>query len=112
MNNRPFFFLCLPFRSTTLTFSRRAGCGIAPDFSTPEYAQSKTIQSNKWESCEGEEIVSASTYESNRVTFGSLLSRFFELAGMDPWSFGYNQRTPDDQYRYSYPSTSPTKPVL
>ncbi|KAL7417418.1 alpha-L-fucosidase-domain-containing protein [Mrakia frigida] len=46
-------------------------CGVAPDFSTPEYAQFKTIQSNKWESCEG----------------------------LDPWSFGYNKKTPDDQYR-------------
>jgi hypothetical protein len=47
------------------------GCGIAPDFLTPEYAQFKTTQSSKWESCEG----------------------------MDPFSFGYNKRTPEDQYR-------------
>nr|AOR51729.1 glycoside hydrolase family 29 protein [Phaffia rhodozyma] len=46
-------------------------CGIAPDFSTPEYERFSTVQSGKWETCEG----------------------------IDPYSFGYNKATKDSEYK-------------
>ncbi|GIZ44215.1 hypothetical protein CKM354_000741900 [Cercospora kikuchii] len=51
-----------------VTFNNR--CGIGGDFQTPEYATNTDTVVAKW--------------ESNR--------------GMDPFSFGYNYRTPDSEY--------------
>lgn len=51
-----------------VTFNAR--CGLGGDFDTPEYATNAGIEGKKW--------------ESNR--------------GMDPFSFGYNAQTPDNQY--------------
>ncbi|KIM24235.1 glycoside hydrolase family 29 protein [Serendipita vermifera MAFF 305830] len=48
-------------------------CGIAPDFDTPEYARFSSIQTRSWETSEG----------------------------IDPYCYGYNQRTKDEDYRSS-----------
>lgn len=45
-------------------------CGTPGDFDTPEYARYDSVQMRKWESS----------------------------LGMDPFSYGYNRATPDDQY--------------
>lgn len=45
-------------------------CGTPGDFDTPEYARYESVQIRKWESS----------------------------LGMDPFSYGYNRATPDDQY--------------
>ncbi|KAH8586544.1 alpha-L-fucosidase-domain-containing protein [Bisporella sp. PMI_857] len=55
-------------RGRQVTFNNR--CGIAADFDTPEYSTNDDIVVRKW--------------ESNR--------------GMDPFSFGYNYMTPDEEY--------------
>ncbi|CAG7850065.1 Alpha-L-fucosidase; AltName: Full=Alpha-L-fucoside fucohydrolase; Flags: Precursor [Serendipita indica DSM 11827] len=46
-------------------------CGIAPDFDTPEYARFSSIQTRTWETNEG----------------------------IDPFSYGYNRQTKDEEYR-------------
>ncbi|PVF93523.1 glycoside hydrolase [Serendipita vermifera] len=46
-------------------------CGAAPDFDTPEYARFSSVQTRSWETNEG----------------------------IDPWSYGYNRLTKDDEYR-------------
>lgn len=45
-------------------------CGTPGDFDTPEYARYDTVQARKWES----------------------------NLGMDPYSYGYNRATPEDEY--------------
>ncbi|CAN8103682.1 unnamed protein product [Discula destructiva] len=45
-------------------------CGTPGDFDTPEYARYDSVQPRKWESS----------------------------LGLDPYSYGYNRATPDDQY--------------
>ncbi|KAG8840554.1 hypothetical protein FRC20_005557, partial [Serendipita sp. 405] len=46
-------------------------CGVAPDFDTPEYARFSSIQTKAWETNEG----------------------------IDPYSYGYNRQTRDEDYR-------------
>ncbi|KAF8594671.1 glycoside hydrolase [Ceratobasidium sp. AG-I] len=46
-------------------------CGVAPDFDTPEYARFSSIQTHSWETSEG----------------------------IDPYSYGYNSQTKDEEYR-------------
>ncbi|KAF2645622.1 alpha-L-fucosidase [Massarina eburnea CBS 473.64] len=53
-----------------VTINSRCGTAEANDFDTPEYATFATAQRRKW--------------ESNR--------------GMDPFSYGFNQATPDEEY--------------
>jgi alpha-L-fucosidase len=53
-----------------VAINSRCGTALVNDFDTPEYATFSTAQRRKW--------------ESNR--------------GMDPYSYGYNRATPDDQY--------------
>ncbi|KAF1955857.1 tissue alpha-L-fucosidase [Byssothecium circinans] len=53
-----------------VTINSRCGTAEANDFDTPEYETFSTAQRRKW--------------ESNR--------------GMDPYSYGYNQATPDSEY--------------
>jgi alpha-L-fucosidase len=45
-------------------------CGLPGDFDTPEYARYEAVQVRKWES----------------------------NLGMDPYSYGYNRATPDEEY--------------
>ncbi|KIM24230.1 glycoside hydrolase family 29 protein [Serendipita vermifera MAFF 305830] len=49
-------------------------CGIAPDFDTPEYARFSSVQTRSWETNEG----------------------------IDPYSYGYNQQTRDEDYRSAH----------
>ncbi|KAG9119987.1 hypothetical protein FRC07_004706, partial [Ceratobasidium sp. 392] len=46
-------------------------CGVAPDFDTPEYTRFSSIQTHSWETSEG----------------------------IDPYSYGYNRLTKDEDYR-------------
>ncbi|KAJ1300816.1 hypothetical protein OPQ81_002456 [Rhizoctonia solani] len=46
-------------------------CGFVPDFDTPEYARFSSIQTHSWETSEG----------------------------IDPYSYGYNRQTKDEEYR-------------
>ncbi|QRW26549.1 alpha-L-fucosidase [Rhizoctonia solani] len=46
-------------------------CGVVPDFDTPEYARFSSIQTHSWETSEG----------------------------IDPYSYGYNRQTKDEEYR-------------
>ncbi|KAG8706494.1 hypothetical protein FRC11_008185, partial [Ceratobasidium sp. 423] len=46
-------------------------CGFVPDFDTPEYARFSSIQTHSWETSEG----------------------------IDPYSYGYNRQTKDEDYR-------------
>ncbi|KAG8695553.1 hypothetical protein FRC09_009085 [Ceratobasidium sp. 395] len=46
-------------------------CGVAPDFDTPEYTRFSSIQTHSWETSEG----------------------------IDPFSYGYNKVTKDEEYR-------------
>ena len=47
------------------------GCGDLPQFDTPEYTKFSSIQRTKWETSEG----------------------------IDPYTYGYNRRTKDEEYR-------------
>ena len=62
--------VCLPTAEANV-ISLVTGCGIVPDFDTPEYATFGATQSRKWETSEG----------------------------MDPNSYGLNTGTDSDKYK-------------
>jgi len=49
-----------------------SGCGIAPDFSTPEFERFATVQTQKWETCEGASHSFLGHHQNCRLTYRRL----------------------------------------